>query len=391
MDRELLKDTIKKILVLGSKEIEEERIDKLVDELLKLNNKEIIDSLAIRVLVLYENDNSKLLESLMLIRNLDPTVYDSWKDIIKNAEINKATNHRPGDLSVEENHRLIDDTLVQVCNKLNALRVDYYVVGALSSFIGTNTPLFRYHGDIDFMVSEEDLDKVRVALEGTDYVFEDNRLHNKKTHKEGENHTSGEHEVIANHKDNEFHLGFFLFKRNPDNSLTIREYYMDKGEPYVLERHMPKELVELEYTNKTTEYKGTRFRTSTPESVLAKKEYTRHGKDLLDIKALSDKVDRNKMEEAKKYKTTVTTHPVNPPKKTDDLSDMVSASSTPIKAGVEASKAPIEKGSQKTLGVHPATQPHAPSGFITAAASLLIVILIMTVVLLILSAVIQMI
>ena len=68
MYRGLLKDTIKRILELGSKEIEEERIDKLIDELLQLSNKEIIDSLAIRVLSLYENDNSKLLESLMLIR-----------------------------------------------------------------------------------------------------------------------------------------------------------------------------------------------------------------------------------------------------------------------------------------------------------------------------------
>ena len=289
MNRELLKETIKKILALSSKQVEEERIDRLVNELLALaDNKTIIDSLAYRVIALYENDNSKLLESLVLIQNLDPSIYSNWQDILKEAEINKATNHRPGDIGVKENHELIDRTLVEVCNKLNALRVDYYVVGALSSFIGTNTPLFRYHGDIDFMVAEEDLDKVRAALQGTDYVFEDNRLNNSKTRKPGSNHTSGEHEVIANHKDNEFHLGFFLFKRNPDNSLDIREYYMEKGEPQVLIRHMPRELVELEYTNKTTEYHGTRFRTSTPESVIAKKESTRHGKDLLDIEVLKD-------------------------------------------------------------------------------------------------------
>jgi len=354
MEREKLKETINRILSLSNKKISEDRIDKLVDELIGFSNKDIIDSLALRVLSFYGDDNSKLLEGLELTRSLDPSIYKDWKSMIKVAEINKATNHKPGDLSVKENHELIDKTLVEVCNKLNALRVDYYVVGALSSFIGTDTPLFRYHDDIDFMVAEEDLEKVSKALEGTDFVFEDNRLHNKKTHKEGENHTSGEHEVIANHKENEFHLGFFLFKRNPDNSLTIREYYMEDDEPHVLERHLPKELVDLEYTKKTTEYKGAKFRTSTPESVLAKKEYTRHGKDLLDIEALKDKVDRSKMAEAKKHHATFTTSPVKQKDtKKSELSSMVETPSTPK---VEDKKS-LEKGTQKTIGVHPATQP----------------------------------
>ncbi len=385
MDKDKLRETISNILRLSNKKIGEERIDRLVEELIGFSNKDIIDSLSLKVLSFYGKDNSKLLESLELIRGLDPSVYKDWKGMLKVAEINKATNHKPGDLSVKENHALIDKTLVEVCNRLNALRVDYYVVGALSSFIGTNTPLFRYHDDIDFMVAEEDLDKVSKALEGTDFVFEDNRLHNKKTHKEGENHTGGEHEVIANHKENEFHLGFFLFKRNPDNSLTIREYYMEDGEPHVLERHLPKELVDLEYTKKTTEYKGTRFRTSTPESVLAKKEYTRHGKDLLDIEALRDKVDRSKIAEARQYRTPFTTKPVNEKKNNSELSSMVEK--PPVKQ--EETKKPQEKATQKSLGVHPATQPSSnkPSGFITAAASLLIVILIMTIVLLIMAAV----
>lgn len=126
------------------------------------------------------------------------------------------------------------------------------------------------------MVAEKDIEKVREALQGTEYEFSDDRLSNQKRLEEGVGHTQGEHEVIANHKDNEFHLGFFLFRREQDNSLTIREYFMQENEngekvPMVLERHCPKELVDLEYTQEETEYAGTRFRTSTPESVYAKK------------------------------------------------------------------------------------------------------------------------
>lgn len=188
--------------------------------------------------------------------------------------------------------------------------MDYYLVGALSTFIGTDTPLFRYHGDIDFMIAEKHIDKVREALQGTEYEFSDDRLDNLKRLEEGVGHTQGEHEVIANHRENEFHLGFFLFRREQDDSLTIREYFMQENEegtkvPMVLERHLPKKLVDLEYTQDETEYAGTRFRTSTAESVYAKKMSTRHPKDMLDIKALEGKIDHSKITQMSQYHTTL--------------------------------------------------------------------------------------
>lgn len=149
------------------------------------------------------------------------------------------------------------------------------MVGALSVFIGTGVPLFRYHGDLDFMIAEKDIDKVKEALKDSDYVFEDNRLTTDKTYNPNVGLTQGEHEVIANHKDNEFHLGFFLFDRHRNGSININEYYKGRKDgkdvPMVLKRHLPKELVELEYTSKNVEYEGVSFRTSTLESIYSKK------------------------------------------------------------------------------------------------------------------------
>lgn len=160
------------------------------------------------------------------------------------------------------------------------------------------------------MIAERDIEKVRKALQETEYKFSDDRLNNQKRLEEGAGHTQGEHEVIANHKDNEFHLGFFLFRREQDSSLTIREYFMQENKngekvPMILERHCPKELVDLEYTQEEKKYAGTRFRTSTPESVYAKKMYTRHPKDILDMEALKDKIDYSKIVEMSKYHTTL--------------------------------------------------------------------------------------
>lgn len=196
------------------------------------------------------------------------------------------------------------------------------------------------------MVAEKDLDKVKEALAGTDYEFSDERLDNQKRLAEGVGHTQGEHEVIANHKENEFHLGFFLFRREQDQSITIREYFMQEREngekePMVLERHCPKELVDLEYTSEETEFAGTRFRTSTPESVYAKKMHTRHEKDMLDIEALKDKVDERKIVEAQKYRTTLKVVEALPDKtisETEELREQVDFMST-LKGGVK----PIEE------------------------------------------------
>ena len=46
-----------------------------------------------------------------------------------------------GNIPVEENHRLIEDSLKPICDKLNELGVDYYLVGALSTFIGTRNTI----------------------------------------------------------------------------------------------------------------------------------------------------------------------------------------------------------------------------------------------------------
>lgn len=191
------------------------------------------------------------------------------------------------------------------------------------------------------MVAEKDIEKVREALADTDYKFSDDRFNNQKRLEEGVGHTQGEHEVIANHKDNEFHLGFFLFRREPDQSITIREYFMQEREniekvPMVLERNCPKELADLEYTVEETEFAGTRFRTSTPESVYAKKMSTRHEKDMLDIEVLKDKVDERKIEEAKKYQTTLRIVEATPEKTViseNVLSSAIEATEETIRTG----------------------------------------------------------
>ena len=296
---------------MGSGKVNEGMIQDLLSKMYKMKSvNDVMDSLAMNVNRIFGKPETKKEydECIQDILHIDPEIYGSARELLNQLERNKATNYTPGNIPIEENHALIEKTLKATCDKLNELGVDYYIVGALSTFIKTGTPLFRYHGDIDFMVSEADLPKVQQALAESDYVFSDDRLDNQRRYSPEVGHAQGEHEVIANHKENEFHLGFFLFRREQDESITVREYFMEEENgvrsPKILERHLPSELAKLEYSEEPTEFAGTSFRASTPESVLSKKLYTRHPKDMLDIKALEGKVDPEKMKELGKYHST---------------------------------------------------------------------------------------
>lgn len=308
----LIEDAMRKCIDrMGKGKVDEAKIQTLLSKMYKMKStKDVMDSLTMNVSRIFGNPSQEmqLSECLQDIMEIDPSVYASKNEMLAQLQRNLETNYTPGNISIEENHALIEQTLKSTCDKLNELGVDYYVVGALATFIKTGTPLFRYHGDLDFMVSEADIPKVQEALAGSDYNFSDDRLNNKKRFSTDVGHTQGEHEVIANHKENEFHLGFFLFRREEDQSITVREYFMEEENgirrPKILERHIPAELARLEYSEEQTEFAGTHFRASTPESVLLKKMYTRHPKDMLDIKALEGKADPAKVMELQKHKTT---------------------------------------------------------------------------------------
>jgi len=296
-------------------DISKERAQKVVENLIAMKDtKDAIEKLAMSLEKIFGTApqfKDIYIDCLKQVLTIDKSMFVNVEELLAKIEFNKNHNITPGNMSIEENHALIDTTISGLCSKLNELGVDYYLVGALSAFIGTGVPLFRYHGDLDFMISEKDINKVGEALKDSDYVFEDNRLTTEKTYDPKVGHTQGEHEVIAKHKENEFHLGFFLFDRQRNGSINIKEYYKGRKDgkdvPMVLIRHLPKELVELEYTTNSVEYVGTTFRISTPESIYSKKSYTAKSKDLLDIQALDRKFDFEKIEKSRSIRTTTRT------------------------------------------------------------------------------------
>ena len=149
------------------------------------------------------------------------------------------------------------------------------------------------------MINEEDISKVAEIIELSGYQFHDDRFPSLERYQEMEQNQPP-HTVLAQNPNNEFHLGFFTFRREQDNSITMREYShrLKDGEVVVdvLERQSDPIGTELRYDENPTEYMGSTFKTSTIESVYSLKGYTIRPKDITDMQKLEPFIDRQKLE-----------------------------------------------------------------------------------------------
>lgn len=124
--------------------VTEEQIQSMIDRLVKMKGiKDVVDSLALNIDKFFGSSEQKeqyeaCMEDLL---KLAGEAYKTKEDIIAKMQDNKSKNYTPGNISVEENHQLIEDSIKVICDKLNDLSVDYYLVGALSTFIGTRNTI----------------------------------------------------------------------------------------------------------------------------------------------------------------------------------------------------------------------------------------------------------
>lgn len=213
--------------------------------------------------------------------------------------------------TLKENHKLIKKTLKLVCNKFNKLKVDFYVVGSLSVYLIKNK-LVRYHDDIDFMILESDLKKVKKVLSKTNFIFEDNRLSNHRYLSGDSTYTMGEHELVANHKNKDFHLGFFLINKETNGSITVKEHFKakDTEDRYILYKNTPKKLADMLFNSNVYNFYGAKFKATSPENVYVIKQSTKREKDKFDLKIWEEWniIDKDKVKKILNIEDEFKTH-----------------------------------------------------------------------------------
>ena len=249
----------------------DEQTNLLIEKFKPVKPKVTMKVLTQKLLDIYKDPtNIEFMELLEEIFILNDGSYSKPQDIIE--EINKEKQKE-----LEKNHKIVNESIQEVCNKFNELGIDYYIVGALPVYLESGK-MIRKHEDIDFMVAEKDMSKVAKALQGTVYELHDYRLNSPRELDENGHLICGDHEVVADRQDDKFHLGFFMFKREKDGSVTQREYHARRDEkgnkiPVLLKRNFPKELFEYNYGNKPIKYLDAEFKCSTAESVYGIKSH----------------------------------------------------------------------------------------------------------------------
>ena len=277
--------------------VPEEKKRELIIKYSSLSESEVIKDLSQIVYRVLKNNEELYNYSLEVIRRINPQICPPVEEM-KSRLSRMFSNEVDGNMSLDENHKLINEELVRFTTLLNQAEIDYYIVGALPCFLKTGQQLFRYHDDIDIMVNEEDIPKLAEIIQSTGYEFHDDRFPSLERYQEMEQ-KKPPHVVLAQNPNNEFHLGFFTFRREQDNSITMREYShrVENGTVVVdvLERQSDPIGTMLRYDDNPTEYMGTTFRTSTVESVFSLKEYTRRPKDVTDNEHLKPFIDEKKL------------------------------------------------------------------------------------------------
>jgi hypothetical protein len=156
------------------------------------------------------------------------------------------------------------------------------------------------------MINEEDIEKVKSIMEGYGYIFKDLRFPNDdEFHDMKQNKPP--HLVMSQNPYNEFHIGFFTFRREKDNSFIVTEYMPreNNGEIFVdrLERGYTPLGASLRYNN-TMNIEGINIRTCSIEDVYNLKSYTRRPKDITDMAILEDYIDKAKLKELRRNTNT---------------------------------------------------------------------------------------
>jgi hypothetical protein len=139
-------------------------------------------------------------------------------------------------------------------------------------YLITDTPLQRYHGDLDMMFNEEQLRELQKLIEQSrDFTME--------THMNEKDETG--HEFSVRYKETPMNIGLFLFSRDRDGAITNKSYYKDRitGEMKCNEVEHTVSYSNMAYSDREWRYHGHSFTMLSLEDMYISKRNSGRPKD----------------------------------------------------------------------------------------------------------------
>lgn len=265
-------------------------LEKNKDDLVKKSNKDLIDYL---IVYLHEQLETKkitkdfFLKQVNLIKEIDLKEYQSGIEVLNRLKWLKDMKLEHTDTGLEENHKKV----YEIFDKLNVLinnnNIDHYYTSGILAYTLTNTPLQRFHHDIDVFVNEKDLEKIEKL--SADYNFDFQR-------KLGDRPDGTKRVVLKmNYKDYNIPITVFMIERSKDGTIIQNDYYYNSDNKLMVEKtYNSPECVELCFDEVSRFHNEIPYKSITLEALYKCKEGARF-KDIYDCNIMKDYINKDKL------------------------------------------------------------------------------------------------
>lgn len=265
---------------------DEKRCNDLIKNISEMNEEDTIDTLIITVYELVDRRRLKIEDidaNIDLLTQLSDK-YPSKEALFERFNWLQEMNMLHQEMPLSDNHQLVMEAFDKF-NELIGLDFDAYYTGGLVGYIATDTPLVRYHGDIDILINEEQLESLyELVNQSDDFEFISNMNHKEKNG----------HEFKIRYKNTPMSIGLFLFERKPNNEIVFKKYNHEDNNPderlLVDERHIHPENVKLMFSDQIRLHNNIPFKMISLERIYYDKVRGR-AKDRFDAEVIKDKVD----------------------------------------------------------------------------------------------------
>ena len=274
------------IIVLSDTEKES-----IYNDLNSINDlKQLIDIILKKMHALSKNEaftDQVIRDVLELVWQLDPEDYKSVEEIKQRYE---TIDHDV------PNSELIEEMLIEFNKLLSPLNFDCFFTGAAIMWIVNGHRSERSHSDLDLQINEEQLEALRQVIDrSNDFCFQSKMEKKTGDSEEPWKINENDHEYIIKYKNSS--IGLFLFSRDQENRIILKEYYILDGKLICDEEHCSREFSALAFPDSIIEYQGTKFRCQNIAEIIRRKQLKGRRLDKNDIEAIARSVGPEKFNE----------------------------------------------------------------------------------------------
>lgn len=176
-------------------------------------------------------------EEQQLINNIAKNFKSSAEKLEEVYAYTQGLQISAGTEPIKQNHKTAMSALISLAKLLNKHKIEYHIVGALPCYLLAEGELVRYHDDIDIIVDDKDIDKIvklaKTSPELKNFLINDDREHSSSIldgfDENGKPICKDEnpHQVLFQHKQSEFHIGFFQYEQREYGTREMKTYYTD--------------------------------------------------------------------------------------------------------------------------------------------------------------------